>query len=69
MNVERILRRLTVAARNDRPPVIDVSNRVIESINRLSVPTSPPDCVVLRRSRGSGNGDCCSGDTSSLDSS
>ena len=40
MNEERILRRLAAAARNDGPPVIDVSNRVIESVNRLSAPTN-----------------------------
>ena len=42
MNEERILRRLTAAARNDGPPVIDVSGRVIESVNRLSAPTNRP---------------------------
>ena len=40
MNEERVLRRLTAAARNDGPPVIDVSDRVIESVNRLSAPTN-----------------------------
>ena len=40
MNEERVLRRLTAAARNDGPPVIDVSDRVIESVNRLSAPAN-----------------------------